>query len=155
MLELAGFGASAAPPAASSSGPSTCSTSASPAPPPAGPPPGSSSVVALRPGSGQLESATDLFTAGGVSKDGTVAYSSLTYKVISAELTDATCDALAAQPETGPSEIIGVLVAAMVLVITFGSLLAAGLPLLTAIIGVGIGVSMIAALAPAATIPHG
>ncbi|MFF7564064.1 MMPL family transporter [Streptomyces pseudovenezuelae] len=127
-------------------------------------------VAALRPGSGQLESASDPFTAGGVSKDGTVAYSSLTYKVTSAELTDATRDALkesavraeraglvaeiggdalAAQPETGPSEIIGVLVAAMVLVITFGSLLAAGLPLLTAIIGVGIGVSTITALAHA------
>ncbi|MGC5410318.1 MMPL family transporter, partial [Streptomyces sp. DT225] len=37
--------------------------------------------------------------------------------------------------------------AAVVLVITFGSLIAAGLPLLTALIGVGIGVSTITALA--------
>ncbi|GAA3302535.1 hypothetical protein GCM10020295_48590 [Streptomyces cinereospinus] len=56
-------------------------------------------------------------------------------------------DALQATPETGTTEIIGIAVAAVVLVITFGSLLAAGLPLLTAIVGVGIGVASIMALA--------
>ncbi|GAX56112.1 MMPL family transporter [Streptomyces olivochromogenes] len=127
-------------------------------------------IAGLKSSSDQLASATDPFTAKGVSKDGTTAYSSVKYKVTSMELTDATRDslkgvqaepghkglvveiggdALQAPPETGPSEIIGVLVAAIVLVITFGSLLAAGLPLLTAIIGVGIGVSSITALASA------
>ncbi|MGP3926007.1 MMPL family transporter [Streptomyces sp. 8N616] len=127
-------------------------------------------VAGLKSGSKQLESATDPFAAGAVSKDGSTAYSSVTYKVTSAELTDTTReslketavtagrsglvaeiggDALAARPETGPSEIIGVAVAAVVLVVTFGSLVAAGLPLLTALIGVGIGVSTIAALAHA------
>ena len=38
----------------------------------------------------------------------------------------------------------GIAVAAVVLVITFGSLVAAGLPLLTAIIGVGIGLPITA-----------
>lgn len=47
-------------------------------------------------------------------------------------------DAPKGAPEEGGSELIGVLVAAIVLVITFGSLIAAGLPLLMAIIGVGI-----------------
>ena len=56
-------------------------------------------------------------------------------------------DALQVMPETGATEIIGVAIAAVVLVITFGSLIAAGLPLLTALIGVGIGVSTITALA--------
>lgn len=56
-------------------------------------------------------------------------------------------DALQAMPETGPGEIIGVVLAAIVLIVTFGSLIAAGLPLLTALIGVGIGVSTITALA--------
>ena len=56
-------------------------------------------------------------------------------------------DALQAVPETGAGEIVGVVIAAVVLVITFGSLVAAGLPLLTAIIGVGIGISTITALA--------
>jgi RND superfamily putative drug exporter len=58
-------------------------------------------------------------------------------------------DALAAVPETGATEAIGIAVAAVVLVITFGSLVAAGLPLLTALNGVGIGVSTITALANA------
>ncbi|CAM5620296.1 MMPL family transporter OS=Streptomyces tendae OX=1932 GN=GUR47_27480 PE=4 SV=1 [Streptomyces tendae] len=58
-------------------------------------------------------------------------------------------DALQAVPETGATEVIGIAVAAVVLVITFGSLVAAGLPLLTALIGVGIGVSSITALASA------
>lgn len=38
------------------------------------------------------------------------------------------------------SELLGLLVAAVVLLITFGSVVAAGMPLITAIIGVGIGV---------------
>ena len=43
-------------------------------------------------------------------------------------------------PETGGSaELIGMAVAAVVLIITFGSLIAAGLPLVTALFGVGSG----------------
>lgn len=53
-------------------------------------------------------------------------------------------DALRATPGAGATEVIGVLVAALVLVITLGSLVAAGLPLLTAIAGVGVGLSGIA-----------
>src|SRR5690606_32910175 len=40
----------------------------------------------------------------------------------------------------GSGESIGVIVAAMVLLMTLGSMVAAGLPLLTALLGVGIGV---------------
>ncbi|GAA1291626.1 MMPL family transporter [Streptomyces sanglieri] len=122
----------------------------------------------LKSGSDQIASVSDPYTAGAVSKDGSTAYVSVSYKVNSMELTDETRDALedaghAAQksgmtveiggdalmviPETGVTEIIGVAIAAIVLVITFGSLIAAGLPLLTALIGVGIGVSTITALA--------
>ncbi|MEW2121231.1 MMPL family transporter [Streptomyces sp. NPDC005474] len=54
--------------------------------------------------------------------------------------------------EIGPSEIIGVLVAMAVLVITFGSLLAAGMSLLTALIGVAVGLTGLLALAPAVDI---
>lgn len=39
------------------------------------------------------------------------------------------------------SELLGIAVAAMVLIITFGSFVAAGLPLLTGVIGVGIGIA--------------
>ncbi|MFD0290739.1 MMPL family transporter [Streptomyces sp. NPDC127061] len=122
----------------------------------------------LKSGSDQIASVSDPYTAGAVSKDGSTAYVSVSYKVNSMELTDETREALedaghAAQksgmtveiggdalmviPETGITEIIGVAIAAVVLVITFGSLIAAGLPLLTALIGVGIGVSTITALA--------
>ena len=40
----------------------------------------------------------------------------------------------------GTSEIIGMAVAAIVLLVTFGSLVAAGLPLIAAVIGVGVGI---------------
>ncbi|WP_327576499.1 MULTISPECIES: MMPL family transporter [unclassified Streptomyces] len=116
----------------------------------------------------QVAGVADPYKANAVSKDGTTAYASVTYKVISTELTDKTHDALtdatdktraegftvetggdavqAEQEMGGSAELIGIAVSAVVLVITFGSLIAAGLPLLTAIIGVGIGVSGIAAL---------
>lgn len=49
-------------------------------------------------------------------------------------------------PEMGmTSELIGVAVALVVLVLTFGSLVAAGLPILTALVGVGIGITGITA----------
>ncbi|MEV5972574.1 MMPL family transporter [Streptomyces sp. NPDC051921] len=125
-------------------------------------------VAALESGSDQIAQVTDPYTAQAISRDGSTAYVSVAYKVNAMELTDATRDALketgaAAQgqgltveiggdalqsmPETGAGEIVGVIIAGIVLVITFGSLVAAGLPLLTAIIGVGIGVSTITALA--------
>ncbi|MFE1288576.1 MMPL family transporter [Streptomyces sp. NPDC058751] len=118
----------------------------------------------------EVTSVTDPFKTRAVSKDGTVAYASVRYEVSGMELKDASKDALKeaaadarhsgltvevggdalqATPETGSSEVIGIAIAAVVLVITFGSLLAAGLPLLTALIGVGIGVSTITALASA------
>ncbi len=118
----------------------------------------------------EVASVADPYTGNAVSKDGTIAYASVKYDVSGMELEDSTKDALedAAQqardtgltveiggdalqavPHTGTTEIIGIAVAAVVLVITFGSLVAAGLPLLTALIGVGIGVSSITALASA------
>ncbi|MEU2559275.1 MMPL family transporter [Streptomyces longispororuber] len=130
----------------------------------------SRTVAALGSGSDQVARAADPFASRTVSKDGTTAYASVTYKVTSMELTDDSRDALErttddartggmtvevggdalqAMPHTGATEIIGIAVAAVVLVITFGSLVAAGLPLLTALVGVGIGVSSITALADA------
>ncbi|MGW3192909.1 MMPL family transporter [Streptomyces ardesiacus] len=118
----------------------------------------------------EVASVADPYTGNAVSKDGTIAYASVKYDVSGMELEESTKDALedAAQqardagltvevggdalqavPETGATEVIGIAVAAVVLVITFGSLVAAGLPLLTALIGVGIGVSTITALASA------
>ncbi|MFJ8821143.1 MMPL family transporter [Streptomyces sp. NPDC102467] len=116
----------------------------------------------------QVSSVADPYKANAVSKDGTTAYASVSYKVASTELTDKAHDALtkatddaraegftiesggdaveAEQEMGGSAELIGIAISAVVLLITFGSLVAAGMPLLTAIIGVGIGVSGIAAL---------
>lgn len=44
------------------------------------------------------------------------------------------------EPPMGLNEIVGVVVAAIVLILTLGSLTAAGLPIVTALIGVGVGV---------------
>ena len=110
---------------------------------------------------------TDPFTTGTVSEDGTVAYSSVSYALTSVELTDADRaaledsaeapeaagisvaiggDALQEIPETGTAELLGVGIAIIVLVLTFGSMLVAGMPLLTALVGVGIGVASITTL---------
>ncbi|MFH9654000.1 MMPL family transporter [Streptomyces anulatus] len=125
-------------------------------------------VKGLETGSKQIASVADPFATQAVSQNGSTAYISVSYQVSSMELTDATResledagkdaqksgmkveiggDALQVMPHTGTAEIIGVVIAAIVLVITFGSLVAAGLPLVTALVGVGIGVSTITALA--------
>ncbi|MFI9271305.1 MMPL family transporter [Kitasatospora sp. NPDC052896] len=48
----------------------------------------------------------------------------------------------------GGTELVGVVVALLVLVVTFGSLLAAGMPLVSALIGVGIALTGLLALTP-------
>ncbi|WP_019869276.1 MMPL family transporter [Salinispora oceanensis] len=55
-------------------------------------------------------------------------------------------EVLNAEPQAGSSEAIGVAVAAIVLVITFGSLVAAGMTMLNALIGVGVGMAGLYAL---------
>ncbi|SCG52980.1 MMPL family transporter [Micromonospora coxensis] len=55
-------------------------------------------------------------------------------------------EVLNAEPEVGSTEALGVLVAAIVLVITFGSLVAAGMTMLNALIGVGVGMAGLFAL---------
>ena len=98
-----------------------------------------------------------------VSDDGRIAYTTFDYDVDSAmevshEQRQAVYDAMELGREQGlqveaggagfgdpiaikaTSEVVGLAVAFVVLLLTFGSLIAAGLPLITAVIGVGIGV---------------
>ncbi|WP_221348478.1 MMPL family transporter [Streptomyces beigongshangae] len=125
-------------------------------------------VTELADGS-QVASVADPFTTKAVSKDGTTAYATVGYKVGPSELTDASRSQLeetlveardsgltveaggtAMEAEGGPggaAELIGVAMAAVVLLVTFGSLAAAGLPLLTALIGVGVSMATILTLA--------
>ena len=108
------------------------------------------------------------FTSGTVSKDGRVGYAAVSYAKPSVDLTAGDRDALEAAKEKaedaglrvaiggdalqeptevgGSAEAIGVVVAFFVLIITFGSLVAAGMPLLTALLGIGIGITGITTL---------
>ncbi|MFJ8622449.1 MMPL family transporter [Kitasatospora sp. NPDC093550] len=119
----------------------------------------------------QVTGAVSPFTAGAVSKDGTTAYATVSYSVKAGELSEGATaaleqaarhgrdtglkvevggNALMAKPGAGGSgEAIGMALSAVVLVITFGSLVAAGLPLLTAVVGVGLGMALITALGSA------
>lgn len=57
--------------------------------------------------------------------------------------------AVAGEPPAGIGEFLGIGVAAVVLLITFGSLAAAGLPLITAVVGVALTLASIVALGSA------
>ncbi|MDQ0950455.1 RND superfamily putative drug exporter [Streptomyces phaeochromogenes] len=120
-------------------------------------------------GGDQVASTTDPYETGAVSKDGTIAYSTITYTADAVDLTEPTKSALedaASQARDagltveiggsaldaevepgGTTELIGVMVAAVVLVLTLGSLAAAGLSLLTAFLGVAIAFGLVTALA--------
>jgi RND superfamily putative drug exporter len=104
--------------------------------------------------------------SGAVSADGRIAYAEVSYSVGAGELTDEARDALdeavegarasgltvevggdatAEEFEQGTAELIGLGVAAIVLMITFGSLVAAGLPLLNALVAIAVGVTAVTA----------
>ncbi|MCC5581151.1 MMPL family transporter [Microtetraspora sp. AC03309] len=111
--------------------------------------------------------AVDPFQAGAVSRDGRHALVQVQFAETSDKVTDAQRTAyensgksaraaglrvehggevMTTEPEVGGTEALGVAVAAMVLVITFGSLVAAGMTLLNALIGVGAGMAGLYAL---------
>ena len=105
----------------------------------------------------QVATVSDPFESRQVSRDGTIAFAGVTYAVPQADVSGAAHDrlneiaaegekaglnvslggnAVKAKQASKAAELIGLAVAAVALVITFGSLLAAGLPLLTAVLGV-------------------
>lgn len=107
-----------------------------------------------------VASVADPYESRAVSRDGSTAYATVSYAVQAEQITPEERERLfdvggaaedaglsvhvggeAAQgaPEEQASEAVGMGVAAVVLVLTFGSLLAAGLPLVTAVVGVGLG----------------
>ncbi|MFG2101849.1 MMPL family transporter [Micromonospora echinaurantiaca] len=106
--------------------------------------------------------AVDPFQVGAVSPDGRYALVQVQFATGADEVTDSQRDAyeqvgtraeaqgwqvapggevLNAVPEVGSTEAIGVAIAAIVLVVTFGSLVAAGMTMLNALIGVGVGMA--------------
>ncbi|UFN45176.1 MMPL family transporter [Nocardioides okcheonensis] len=100
---------------------------------------------------------------GTVSRDGRTGYATVQYAIAADQISDASRtearraidaardagltvevggDALVPIDELGyVTELIGLAIAALVLVLTLGSLVAAGLPMLTALVGVGIGLA--------------
>ena len=108
----------------------------------------------------------DPFTAKAISKDGRIGYADVIYPVPADEVDDAAREELeeSAEPAAAAgmqvefggglvteehkstAELLGIMVGFLVLAITLGSMVAAGLPLLTALIGVGISVSAVTAL---------
>ena len=57
------------------------------------------------------------------------------------------------EPETGVAELAGVLVAVVVLLVAFGSVVAMGLPIGTALLGLAVGVSGLSLLAFVVDVP--
>ncbi|WEH27992.1 MMPL family transporter [Streptomyces sp. AM 3-1-1] len=121
----------------------------------------------IRDSSSRIADVSDPFADGTVSEDSTTAYAQVTYTVKETALTDAeydgidrameagrdrgltvegTGDALPVAGESSTPEIIGFALAGVILVITFGSLAAAGLPLVTALLGVGVSLAATTAL---------
>jgi RND superfamily putative drug exporter len=108
-------------------------------------------------------------TPGQISRDGHIAFATVQFDVLSANISNgealslmhqATAASghgvtfslggdvvdLAETPYGGPSDAYGVIAAAVVLLVAFGSLLAMGLPIVTALLGIGGGLSVIALL---------
>jgi uncharacterized membrane protein YdfJ with MMPL/SSD domain len=106
---------------------------------------------------------------GQISRDGHVAFATIQFAVPSTKISGGEAQALmndataasghgmtfslggdvvdqAETPYGGSSDGIGILAAAIVLLIAFGSLLAMGLPIVTAVFGIGTGLSLIALL---------
>jgi uncharacterized membrane protein YdfJ with MMPL/SSD domain len=108
----------------------------------------------------------DPYSAHAISKDGRIGYADVIYPVAADKIDDPARDELAASADPARvagmqvefsgglvteesesnSEAIGMMVGFVVLAITLGSLLAAGLPLITAIVGVLTGVPALTAL---------
>ncbi|MER6692226.1 MMPL family transporter [Streptomyces minutiscleroticus] len=124
----------------------------------------------LKDSSSRVAFVSDPFTDRTVSANGTTAYAQVTYQAKATDLTDADHDRFEAALEDGrgtgltveasgsalapaetshAAEVIGFALAAVILVVTFGSLAAAGIPLVTAVLGVAITLAAITALTAA------
>ena len=111
----------------------------------------------------------DPYSAGAISKDGRIGFADVYYPVKAEEVEKGSADALEASTEPAtkaglqveygggvvsdesesPAEMVGMMVGFLVLAITLGSLLAAGMPLLTAAFGVILGTLGVTAMSGA------
>jgi RND superfamily putative drug exporter len=114
---------------------------------------------------------------GQVSRDGTIAFATVQFDVQAGEVPKDVVDRMKDQAERlnrpglqvelgggvieqsefeppGGAESVGLLAAIIILLVTFGSLLAMGLPILTALFGIGIGLSMVMLFANFLSVPN-
>jgi len=133
-------------------------------------------VIAEAAAGPDVVSVSDPFTDGTVSAEQTVAYATVAYDTDAVDVPEEAIDALEAtaatgqaaglqvefggevmsqqqESETQTSELIGLAVAVLVLLVSFGSVVAMGMPLVTALIGVGITVMSTALLANVVDLP--
>ena len=114
----------------------------------------------------EVTAVQDPYSTGAISKDGRIGFADVYYPVKAEEVEKSSADALEASTEPATkagmqvefgggvvteeseshAEAVGMLVGFLVLAITLSSLLAAGLPLLTALIGVSLGMFGITAM---------
>jgi putative drug exporter of the RND superfamily len=117
----------------------------------------------------EVTAVQDPYSMGAISKDGRIGFADVYYPVKAEEVEKSSADALEASTEPAtkagmqveygggvvteesesPAEAVGMMVGFLVLAITLGSLLAAGLPLFTALIGVSLGTFGITAMSGA------
>ena len=117
----------------------------------------------------EVTAVQDPYSMGAISKDGRIGFADVYYPVKAEEVEKSSADALEASTEPATkagmqvefgggvvteeseskAEMVGMMVGFLVLAITLGSLLAAGLPLLTALIGVSLGTFGITAMSGA------
>jgi RND superfamily putative drug exporter len=117
----------------------------------------------------EVTAVQDPYSMGAISKDGRIGFADVYYPVKAEEVEKSSADALEASTEPAtkagmqvefgggvvteesesPAEAVGMMVGFLVLAITLGSLLAAGLPLFTALVGVSLGMFGITAMSGA------
>ncbi|MDQ1377013.1 MAG: putative drug exporter of the superfamily [Acidimicrobiaceae bacterium] len=112
--------------------------------------------------------------AGQISADGTIGYATVNLRVDRAAVSQSTKnqlqslvrsangpglqvegggDPFTGNPAVGSTELIGLLAAVVILLIAFGSLLAMGLPILTALFGIGTGFAVVGLLSHLTSVP--
>jgi uncharacterized membrane protein YdfJ with MMPL/SSD domain len=117
----------------------------------------------------EVSAVQDPYSMGAISKDGRIGFADVYYPVKAEEVEKSSADALEASTEPATkaglqvefgggvvheekesiAEAVGMMVGFLVLAVTLGSLLAAGLPLLTALLGVSLGMFGITAMSGA------
>jgi RND superfamily putative drug exporter len=125
----------------------------------------------------QVSEVVSPYAAGGghqIGADGTIGYATVNLRVDGAAVTAATKDQLAklvrdangpglqvegggdlftTNGKVGSTELIGLVAAMVILLIAFGSLLAMGLPIFTALFGIGIGFAVVGLISHVTSVP--